>query len=249
MSGSSKKPDIWLPDRSKRYKASLSPILLQTGLRFCTSVCSPPWHLGIHRTRAKQQVRRALLLRAFCCENRGMGEYRTSAHAVFDIKYHTTRRNKYPLKTNAQRQLQGRIPIAAVLSSHGVVRVFRTWPIRAPPDSPPLIDNRKFLCSMMRPTALRFSLFRNFPGRQRVGRAEGDQNARCTTDLAHTPLAIYYQHHGLCSSKTEPPSRAAVLTVGPPPISKRRNQMLQNVTQIEKIGPSEQAPCSTTRPI
>ena len=88
----------------KRYKASLSPILLQTGLRFCTSVCSPPWHVGIHRTRAKQQVRRALLLRASCCENRGMGEYRTSAHGVFDIKYHIVWITKYRYKI-----LRGRV--------------------------------------------------------------------------------------------------------------------------------------------
>jgi hypothetical protein len=54
------------------------------------------------------------------------------------IDDYTSRHRENPLKTNAQRQSQSRIPFAAVLYSHRVINVLRTWPFGAPPDSPPV---------------------------------------------------------------------------------------------------------------
>jgi hypothetical protein len=51
---------------------------------------------------------------------------------------YTTRHHENPLKTNAQRQSQRRIPFAAVLYSHRVVNVFHSRPFPAPPDSQPV---------------------------------------------------------------------------------------------------------------
>lgn len=66
-----------------------------------------------------------------------------------------------------------------------------------------------------------------------------------TAGSRHNPQAIYYQHHGLCSSNLEPASRQAV------PHSRghrRLNTMSQNVTQkSKKTGPSQWCPCSNTR--
>src|ERR1039458_8292180 len=71
------------------------------------------------------------------------------------IDDHTTRHHEDPLKTNAQRQSQSRVPFAAVLYSRRVINVFHSRSALRP-TARRFIEQQNSFAPSDRPTALRF---------------------------------------------------------------------------------------------
>jgi hypothetical protein len=123
------------------------------------------------------------------------------------IDDHTTRRSNNPLKTNAQGQSQSQIPVTAVLSSHGAVRVFRTGRSAVRRTGRRFIDNRIPLPPGS-PTALHFGCFRKFSPLA-TGRAADTQIARkCANDSLEPCKPLIVSIMGFVRQTREPPCLA-----------------------------------------
>src|ERR1022692_2338024 len=122
------------------------------------------------------------------------------------IDDHTTRRSNNPLKTNAQGQSQSQIPVTAVLSSHGAVRVFRTGRSAVRRTGRRFIDNRIPLPPGS-PTALHFGCFRKFSPLA-TGRAADTQIARkCANESLEPCKPLIVSIMGFVRQTREPPCR------------------------------------------
>ena len=120
---------------------------------------------------------------------------------------HTTRRSNNPLKTNAQGQSQSQIPVTAVLSSHGAVRVFRTGRSAVRRTGRRFIDNRIPLPPGS-PTALHFGCFRKFSPLA-TGRAADTQIARkCANESLEPCKPLIVSIMGFVRQTREPPCLA-----------------------------------------
>ncbi len=123
------------------------------------------------------------------------------------IDDHTTRRSNNPLKTNAQGQSQSQIPVTAVLSSHGAVRVFRTGRSAVRRTGRRFIDNRIPLPPGS-PTALHFGCFRKFSPLA-TGRAADTQIARkCANESLEPCKPLIVSIMGFVRQTREPPCLA-----------------------------------------